>query len=170
DKEVFWVDGLQPSGAEERTRAVFCVHVCAIAATAVRAGIGLGRGIYSIKELELALAVGRAPHESTKESKVPGYGVTWHDTTYDNWSLQVEGEGPNPHPYTGLSGGMHVGPDAIHETNHNEQCRLDYSGISTCAHISGVCATVAEQHNSKKPVYFRSVNTMGFANSPTRFV
>ncbi|CAN0414442.1 unnamed protein product, partial [Pylaiella littoralis] len=73
----------------------------------------LGRGIYSIKELELALAVGRAPHESTKESKVPGYGVTWHDTTYDNWSLQVEGEGPNPHPYTGLSGGMHVGPDAI---------------------------------------------------------
>lgn len=36
--------------------------------------------------------------------------------------------------------------------------------MSTCKEISGVCATAAEQHNSKKPVYFRSVNTMGFAN------
>lgn len=43
-------------------------------------------------------------------------------------------------------------------SRHRNPCEV-------CEDITGVRATVNEQYNSKKPVYFRSVNTMGFAYS-----
>lgn len=110
------------------------------------------------------LAVGVAPHESTKDNKVAGYGAIWHNTTYDNWKLDVPGEGDHASPYTGRGIGLTVGPDRIHEINHNEKCRRAHSGLSGCFDIAGVNLTPHEQDHSKKPVHFRSVNTMNFPN------
>lgn len=134
------------------------------AGNAVRSGIGFGAGVFSVKSLQVHLAAGVAPHESTKEDKVAGYDAIFHDTTFDDSDFVVPGEGPRPHPYLGRTSGIFLGPDGPHEKNHNPQCTRDHSGLTKCSEIAGVNLNPHEQDHAKKHVYLRSINTMAFPN------
>ena len=117
-----------------------------------------------MKSLQVRLAVGVAPHESTKDDKVAGYDAIFHDTTFDDADSVVPGEGPRPHPYLGVASGIFLGPDGPHEKNHNPQCTRNHSGLTTCSEIAGVNLNPHEQDHAKKHVYLRSINTMAFPN------
>ena len=59
--------------------------VCCVEVIAVRGGIGLGKGVYALKGLELSLAQKVAPHATTtEEGKVVGYDAIFRDTRYKN--------------------------------------------------------------------------------------
>ena len=117
----------------------------------MRGGIGFGRGVYALKELELRLARNAAPHATTtEEGKVVGYDAIFHDTRYKN----VEGDP--------IKREMRIGPDGHHENNHGPDCRKLYSGLTTCKDIGGVNLTRHESDHGVKAMYLRSINNMTF--------
>lgn len=119
----------------------------------MRGGIGFGRGVYALKELELRLARNAAPHATTtEEGKVVGYDAIFHDTRYKN----VEGDP--------IKREMRIGPDGHHENNHGPDCRKLYSGLTTCKDIGGVNLTRHESDHGVKAMYLRSINNMTFPN------
>lgn len=73
-----------------------------IAEIAVRGGIGSGRGVFSIKALQFTLAAKAGPRWSLTDGKVPGYDLSFHETTYDNRDVKLTGEGERPNPLTGV--------------------------------------------------------------------
>lgn len=119
---------------------------------AVRGGHGFGRGVFSVKLLELRLAPNAAPHETTTDDKVAGYGAIFHDTRY---------KGHDGAPFQRK---MRVGPDAHHECNHEKACQEKYSGVNTCKDIAGVNLTRHESDHGVKAVYSRSINNMTLPN------
>lgn len=117
---------------------------------AVRGGIGFGRGVFSVKSLELRLAQNAAPHETTTDDKVAGYDAIFHDIRY---------QGSEGDPFQTK---MRIGPDGHHESNHGPECRAKYSGMTTCQDVAGVNLTRHESDHGVKAVYFRSINNMTF--------
>lgn len=127
------------------------------AGIAVRGGIGFGRGVFTVKSLEVVLARNTVPHESTKDDKVDGYDVIFHDTRYDSSEEDPTGEGWVPRK-------LRIGPDGHHESNHGPECRAKYSGMTNCRDAAGVNLTRHESDHGQKAVYFRSTNMMTFPN------
>ena len=125
------------------------------AESAIRCGIGGGDGVFSMKALQIALSVDVVPHKSAEDGLVAGYSAIWQDTSFANSNLRH---------FRLWSTGMFVGPDGPHEKNHSEKCQRAYSGFSGCLEIAGVNLNPHEQDHSKKPIYFRSINTMNFPN------
>ena len=127
---------------------------------AVRSGIGFGRNVASVKSLQIALAPDVLPHDSAgQDFKVAGYGIKFHDTANDGHRHTSNGR-RRPHPQTGCSSGMYVGPDGPHEKNHDAECRQKYSGLSQCLEISGVNLNPHEQDNSLLGLHVRTLSNM----------
>ena len=125
------------------------------AESAISCGIGGGDGIFSIKALQIALCMNVVPHKSAEDGLVDGYKAIWQDTSFAKSNLSK---------FRLWTTGMVVGPDAPHEKNHSIKCQRAYSGFSTCLEIAGVNLNPHEQDHSKKPIYFRSIDTMTFPN------
>ncbi|CAM9374918.1 unnamed protein product, partial [Sphacelaria rigidula] len=88
-KVRFVVEGLLPSGPEERIRAE----------RAVRSGIGFSQNVASVKSLQIALASNVLPHDSAgQDFKVAGYGIKFHDTANDGHKHTSNGR-RRPHPH-----------------------------------------------------------------------
>ena len=58
--------------------------------------------------------------------------------------------------------GMYLGPDRPHETNHGEECRKKYSGLSTCSELQGVNLNPHEQNHSKTNKHLSMLCNMGY--------
>ena len=129
----------------------------------VRAGIGLWGNISSVKALQIALNIGVVPHESAGvDNRTRGYGIVFHDTLNDTYSLRMPDGSHRPHPYTGVSCGIFLGPDGPHEMNHNGPCRENYGGPTCYVEIAGLNLNPHEQNHARKGVHLRSFNTMTF--------
>lgn len=63
--------------------------------------LDLGRDAYSIKALQVIMAVKTVRYESTEDGKVAGNDAVFRDTTYDNRNSELTGEGNRPSPLTG---------------------------------------------------------------------
>lgn len=120
----------------------------------MRAGIALGRNIYLMRALQVKLALGVVLHESSKDDKMEGYCVSFHDSRFDDKDrlnkLDVQGEGNRPHPYTGLTCGTSLGADGPHGTNHNNQCQRDHSGVGKCLELGGLHLNPHELDDSRE--------------------